>query len=379
MKMRVPLLMLAFGLILLLLFRLFPGFMDTVYSGFIYKLLAQGVSSVMALIPFSMAEIILFFLLLSLVYYIIKGVVQLFVRPFAQVWRIWKGYLMRLGSLAITAIAIFLFTCGLNYHRLPLEDHLGYVVEPSSTGELCALAAHVVDLTNCAAAYTRRTPEGALNPDYTFDQYRKSVMKAYDSLSVTTDLKVGGHFPSVKPVMASRGMSHAFVMGFFFPWTLEANVNKDVPAFWIPALIAHEQAHVRGFMREDEANFLTYLIARHTNNMELKYSCLLHSLNYLLGAVHKAVPEKYGEIAKALSPRVVYDLRQNHAYWEPFQSSFSTISQQVNDAYLRANGQKDGVSSYGKVVDLMIADYKIFREQVQQNPDDSVYIGEGTF
>ncbi|HPW78666.1 MAG TPA: DUF3810 domain-containing protein [Bacteroidales bacterium] len=379
MKMRVPLSMLGVSLILLLLFKLFPGFMDTVYSGFIYRLLAQGISTVVSLIPFSMAEVILYILLLLVVYYMVRGVVQLFVKPFALVRSIWKGYLKRTVVLALYAIVVFLLAGGLNYHRLPLEDHLGYVVEPSPTGELCELAVFMAEQTNRTVVYTKRDPEGALIPDHTFEQYRKAVMKAYDSLAAVTDLKVAGNFPSVKPVLGSRLMSHANLMGFFFPYTMEANVNKDIPVFWIPAIMVHEQAHVRGFMRENEANFFTYLIARHTDNMELKYSCLLHCLNYVLKAVRKAVPEQYEEIVKTLSPRVIYDLRENQAYWKPFQSSVSVVSQKVNDIYLKANWQKDGVSSYGNVVDLMIADHKIFREPMQQNSDESVYIGEGTF
>jgi hypothetical protein len=131
-------------------------------------------------------------------------------------------------------------------------------------------------------------------------------------------------------------------------------------------------------MRENEANFLTYLIARHTLSGDLKYSCLLHSLGYVLNAVYSTSPEEYFALLSGLSPRVLYDLKKKHAYWEQFSSSFGEISQKVNDAYLKANAQAGGVATYGKVVDLMVADFKINKEQVQQNPERSVYIGEGT-
>ena len=113
-----------------------------------------------------------------------------------------------------------------------------------------------------------------------------------------------GRFPATKQVFVSKGMSYAFLSGFFFPWTLEANINKDVPIFRMPAIMAHEQAHVRGFMRENEANFLTYLIARHTRNGDLKYSCLLLSFNYVMNALYKASKEQHREVLEKLSPRV---------------------------------------------------------------------------
>ena len=60
MKLRVPLLVLAISLVFLILFRLFPAFMDTAYSGFLYMLIAQAVSPVVAFIPFSLAEFLIY-------------------------------------------------------------------------------------------------------------------------------------------------------------------------------------------------------------------------------------------------------------------------------------------------------------------------------
>ena len=34
------------------------------------------------------------------------------------------------------------------------------------------------------------------------------------------------------------------------------------------------------------------------------------------------------------------------------------IADKVNDAYLKANDQADGTKSYGRVVDLLLAEYK---------------------
>ncbi|MFA5301547.1 MAG: DUF3810 domain-containing protein [Bacteroidales bacterium] len=367
-KIRVPIIVMGFSLALFLLFKLLPEFMDRVYSGFIYRYLAQAMSGVMSLIPFSIAEILIYALVFFLIFYAGKALIR----------KKWKTFLRNLGITALYAVSIFMLTCGLNYHRVPLEEHLGYRVEPTPKEDLLALAADITERANLAASFTGRDLKGKMIPDYTFEGIKKAVASAYDSLASVTGLKVGGTFPSVKPVMASRGMSYAFVMGFFFPWTVEANINNDVPAFWIPALIAHEQAHVRGFMRENEANFLTYLLAGYTQNRELKYSCLLHSLNYVLNAVYKVDPIDYEEIIDGLSPRILYDLDQNRAYWEPFRTSFARVSQQMNDVYLKANGQKEGVGSYGKVVDLMIAHHKNNQETMQQNPGHSVYIGEST-
>ncbi|MCI8454298.1 MAG: DUF3810 domain-containing protein, partial [Lachnospiraceae bacterium] len=34
------------------------------------------------------------------------------------------------------------------------------------------------------------------------------------------------------------------------------------------------------------------------------------------------------------------------------------VANQVNDVYLKANGQAEGIKTYGRVVDLMLVDFK---------------------
>ena len=41
------------------------------------------------------------------------------------------------------------------------------------------------------------------------------------------------------------------------------------------------------------------------------------------------------------------------------------VAQQVNNAYLKANRQYDGVKSYGRVVDLLLAEWR--EEQTATN------------
>ncbi len=357
-----PYSLLVLGFIVLGLFRLFPETMDTVYSGFIYKWVAQGISVIMSAIPFSMAELTCFAGVLLLLYGLISGY-------------IFKHPKVLLRAIVYVA-AIFLLTCGVNYYRMPLEKHLDYTLEPSSEEDLVDMAENMLQRTNIAAGLVRRTAEGKINPDYTFTQMKKEVFLAYDSLALSVSGKFGGHYPSVKPLVVSGLYSYSYIMGFFFPWTLEANVNKNVPEFWIPALMAHEQAHVRGFMRENEANFIAYLVGCHTNNRELRYSTLLHSFLYVLSALQSYDPEAHKQIIEGLSPKVIHDLQENNEYIEAHRSLWGEMSNRVNDVYLKANGQDEGVKSYGKVVDLLLAEFKKNKSEMQQKTNTSVYINE---
>ena len=48
-------------------------------------------------------------------------------------------------------------------------------------------------------------------------------------------------------------------------------------------------------------------------------------------------------------------LRAYNAAWEPYDGEAAEVHEQLNDAYLKANGQTEGVRSYGRMVDLLIA------------------------
>ena len=56
--------------------------------------------------------------------------------------------------------------------------------------------------------------------------------------------------------------------------------------------------------------------------------------------------------------------KANNEYWDQFEkpivgeTSVADIAEKVNDTYLKINDQTDGTQSYGRVVDLLLAEYK---------------------
>ncbi|MEG1621552.1 MAG: DUF3810 family protein, partial [Oscillospiraceae bacterium] len=58
------------------------------------------------------------------------------------------------------------------------------------------------------------------------------------------------------------------------------------------------------------------------------------------------------------SDEVKRDFQIYSQYWKKYEGPVAEISNKVNDTYLKMNSQNDGVKSYGRMVDLLIADYK---------------------
>jgi len=363
-----PLIILTVSILLYVVAMYAPGVLALVYPRWIYSVLSQGFSTLFSLLPFSFAELLLLLLPIGVIYALGKGVFFCLLRKkrAGVYWRRLWGFSWKTTCYLLS---VFLLFTGINYHRKPLVDYAGLQVEPVQKEELMQLCLYLTNLTNDAAEHTCRTREGVFIPEHSFNHVKQLVSSAYDSLSTHFSI-YKGDYPSSKPLVFSHWVSYAYIMGFFFPFTFEVNINKEIPPFLIPAVVAHEQAHVRGFMREEEAEYTVVLLARHTNDKELQYSFYLSTLMRAMSVLYHADDALYWQVIDFFSDLLINDFNTNTNYWRAFQSPMRTISKSVNDAYLKANSQSDGVQSYGRVVDLLIADYKqlqIINKQEYEN------------
>src|SRR5699024_3577053 len=114
-------------------------------------------------------------------------------------------------------------------------------------------------------------------------------------------------------------------------------------------------SHLKGFMREDEANFIGYAACIHSEDLYFRYSGYLMGWVYAGNALAQADPEGFAALRSALPQAALTDLSYNNAYWDAFQGKVAEVSTRVNDTYLKLQDQQDGIQSYGRVVDLMLA------------------------
>ena len=118
-------------------------------------------------------------------------------------------------------------------------------------------------------------------------------------------------------------------------------------------------------MREDEANYIAYRTCMASDSIDLQYSGTMLALIHTGNALYRQDAERYYELYRAhISESVSKDLIANNEYWDQFEkpmvgeTTVGEIADKVNDAYLKANDQQDGTKSYGRVVDLLLAEYK---------------------
>lgn len=268
---------------------------------------------------------------------------------------------IRVISLIILAFSVL---CAPNYHRQPFTFYSGHVVAPGTPDELIKLSTILAKRTDEARRYINTNEYGnMIISGVSLYEVAKDANATIKKFSGTYPV-LGGATPPPKPVSFSVAMNYLGITGFYFPYFCEANFNSKIPHAEMPYVMLHELAHAHGFMREDEANFIAYLSGRDSDNPDFVYSANFSALNYCLNDLSRYDYDAYVEIWNGLSEGVKDDFREMWAHWEKYDGTLTEVSETVNNAYLMVNSQSDGIKSYGAVVNLLLAEYRTWDEEV---------------
>ncbi len=321
------------------------------YSQGAYPVLVKGLNRISSMVPFSLFEMLLCMLILS----VVAGGGLLVLR-----WgrghreRVcWASAVLRFFSLVLAAGVLFNLLWGFNYYRLPLGNQLGVVVSRHTTAELSLLCERLIWDANGLSLSVARGADGIMI--HSGPKGRIPINTAPGFIKASENLGIfKERYGEPKRVWNSSALSYAGIAGIYFPFTGEANVNGQVTAAFLPATAMHEMAHVYGYAREDEANFIAWLTCRYHPDADYRYSGALLGLVYGMNALYDADPEEYQRLKAAYGPAVRADLEANRRFWERYEGPAERVQDKMNDRYLKANGQKDGVASYGRMVDLLL-------------------------
>ena len=321
--------------------RLVPGFAEW-YAVWIYPVFVNTVGRFCSLLPVSVIELSIYLIVVTL----LAGVIAL-CRGKLRLRRA-AGILVK---FLLVLFALFTLNCGINYHRTPFSERAGFTIQKSTKEELIALCEFLVEEVNAAAEGLPVDEQGVCKVECDRIQEAKKAMQKvaeeYPELS--------GYYPDAKPVLSTWYLSWQLLQGVYSPFTVEANYNRGMPDQDQPSTICHELSHLKGFMREDEANFISYLACRVSDRQEFRYSGSLLAYIYAGNALYKQDVEAYREVSAGLCEQAVRDLQAHNAYWAQYRGTVAEVSDKLNDAYLKANAQEDGVKSYGRMVDLLLA------------------------
>ncbi len=393
--------------ILMVCARQEPGFAEW-YAVHIYQKLTASIGRVTGLAPFSIVEIGLYVLLILIP---VTGV-----RAAVRTVRFGHGgenVLCWISGVFLTAsVLLFLYTanCGINYQRESFSEKAGLVEEQYTVEELREVCVWLTEKVNALAGQVERGGDGAMILQMPVGEDGKTNLQMSAGEGGKTNLQMSageggktnlqmsageggktnlqmsagedgkmtlqvlgdtavqamselaeeypymeGYYPHPKPVCVSEILSYQGLSGVYSPFTIEANYNADMADYYIPFTLCHELSHLRGFMQEEEANFIAFLACTESGNRDFQYSGYLLGWTYGMNALRRSAAEDWQEIRAELDEAVEADLRENSRFWDYYDGAVAEVADKVNDTYLKANGQSAGVQSYGRMVDLLIA------------------------
>ncbi len=355
--------LLPVSLVLVLWARSHPSQVERLYSLEFYPRWSALLMGATAHLPFSLAEWLILAAVVLVVFFAVRYAVRM-AGGRGRRLELTKAYALRALAAASLVLFLFLLGGGLNYYRYSFTYYTGLEVRESEVTQLRDLCLELADDANTLREGLPEDADGVFTlADVPVRTLSATARDQYAALARRnprwTELLEGGGGTAPKGVLFSEAMSYMQIVGVFFPFTMEANVNVHTSPINIPFAMCHELSHISGFMREDEANYLAYLACMAGDSREFAYSGAVEALVHASNALYRKNARMYDQVMEGLSDGVRRDLAADAAYYDAHKSALGDFSQSVNDAYLRVNNQTDGVYSYGRMVDLMLADYRL--------------------
>jgi hypothetical protein len=328
-----------------------PTFADF-YNRYIGSVVRGALAYITGWIPFSLAEgIIILIPVLAVVMVVWAN------KRYADTWRQVLCFIGMALSIASLFFSLFALGFGTGYHGTGLDEKLGLEKSEVSAQELKHTAEILIDIVNENAKELNYSPSGQATMPYSYNDMSARLVLAYAKLCDTYDF-VPRLNSRVKPVMLSEPWTYTHIAGVYTYFTGEANINTNFPDYTLPFTAAHEMAHQRGMARENEANFIAFLVCMQSDDAYIRYSGALNLYEYVANALYVADKDAYVEVNSKLSAHAKMEMAAYSVFFTKYaNSTASTVTGAVNDTFLKLQGT-EGRVSYGFVVDIAVAYFK---------------------
>ncbi|MEM7037383.1 MAG: DUF3810 family protein, partial [Bacteroidota bacterium] len=229
----------------------------------------------------------------------------------------------------------------------------GLNVKNLTTEELC----YEMEWAGIQAEQARARIPGAsqdsldfsLLPDDLENKVRADLTTTLQSMDIPTWGRVRGR------IIPTGTLLRLGISGIYNPFAGEGNIAGASTPQRYPTIMSHEMSHGYGFGDEGTCNFLAILACGHSKDPFLAYTGWLSYWSYLAVDLNKRDPVLYRMLRGHIPPGMRADLRANYNNSRRYAGAIARLGKKVNNAYLKAQGVKEGVQSYNRVVLLMAA------------------------
>jgi uncharacterized protein DUF3810 len=260
------------------------------------------------------------------------------------------------GLLAFAGGVVFFFLAlwGYNYGRQPLEKSLGISPQPLTVAEL----RQELEVSTATAQQLRQalrvTGDSAVTatllPQDLENLLRSELKKCLQQYGYPVSGKVRGRLLYPKGMLLRISTA-----GVYIPFTGEGHIDPGLHHLQLPFVMVHEMSHGYGFGGEGTCNFLAYLTCRQSENAFLQYVGELYYWRYVASNYRRIQRKEFEVFKENLPPGMVNDLRAIRRQIEKYPDIFPAVRDAAYTAYLHAQGIKDGLKNYNRVIMMVHA------------------------
>lgn len=332
-----------------------PEWIEQYYSRFFFLGVRMVIDNTIAYLPFP----VLYLIVLSM---LIGAVVKIRKWRRMPVSRAQKWTHAGMGLLGFTGGAVFFFLVlwGYNYGRLPVEQQLGLALDPLSVE---ALKAEMIDEAEQIIRLRPRIPgsdetaiDASFLPEELEGQLRAELEKNLTELG----------FPTVGEVRAKRIYPKGIFLrfsssGMYFPWSGEGQVDAGLDPLSIITVMTHELAHGYGFGDEGTCNFWAYVACSNSEDPLIAYAGHLDHFRTLAAQYLRYDRAGYLAFRGKLPKGIQADVDAINENLSKYPDIMPELRYAAYDTYLKAQGIKEGIKNYSRVV-MMVKAWKEARK-----------------
>ena len=289
-------------------------------------------------IPFSITEFVMVGVIVLTIIFLVFCLIYLIRKNYHRSLH----FFLNSALVILTVFTLYQVTAEMAYnrHKVDVPLYENYVEKE----EFRAVIEYFIDDVNECCANLEFKENGDLVEPISHQDLNKLLEEEYNNYPSEYLL----NFTTNSKQMISSFIYREFhITGVTFMPTAEANVNTMNVASGKPFTYAHELAHTKGAMREEDADLIAAYITLHSSSYYLRYSGYYYTIGSLLSlADYTGNENDYSELVSMLDINFLKNLKFNRDYWNE-HNSWAKFANWWNDIYLRISGEQDGSDSYG--------------------------------
>ncbi len=325
---------------------------EYVFSRGISRALLYALSRYSNLFPFSLSEFGIYSAVAIGVVLVIKTIKSLKKVDGKRDFSFLLGVVHFVVIVALSVNVLFLTLFTMSYERDSAVPELNLPEVELNAETVADTAIYFAEKTKELEDKFEIDENGNVVSPYTFDELADLILAEYQQF----DSDFFSQFETYPKELAFGFVnSYAGFTGYYSPFFAESNVNTYSPVVSQPVTMAHELAHSKGIMRENEANFFAYYVLACSDDEYLQYCGYLVMAQIMLSESYDPNnTEIYSEVYSHFSEKTILVINAKYYFWQNYDTIFDDIGDWFNNLYLTSSGVSSGTKSYGETADILV-------------------------